>query len=252
MTNRFGEMIREWRSIRRYSQLDLALTAALSSRHLSFLESGRAAPSRDMVLRLADALQMPKAVANQALNAAGFVAIYPALPLAAPALEPVRRAIDIMLANHEPFPAIAIDRGWNVVNVNDAAARLFAAIGARAGDANMIEILLGLAETDVIENWPETAVLSLARLRAEIAHLGGDARLEALARRLADHPRLADAPALDYDQPVIPTTFRLGGARLSVFSTIAQFGSVQDVFASELRIEHMFPADEATRAFFEG
>lgn len=246
----FGAILRDWRMLRRLSQLDLALAAGVSSRHLSFLESGRAAPSRDMILKLASALDMPKPAANEALKAAGFAAAFPALPPHAPDLAPVRKAIAMTLERHAPFPGVAIDRGWNVIDANEPAIALFAPFGPVS---NMIELLVAVAGTGLVENWEETALLSLLRLRAEITHLGGDPALEALAMRLAEHPRLAafEFGAVDFNQAVIPTTLNLGGERLSLFSTIAQFGSVQDVDASEIRIELMYPADAATAAFFE-
>lgn len=231
------------------SQLDLALAAEVSARHVSFLESGRAEPSRAMTLRLAAALDLPKAAANEALNAAGYAAVYPVLAPGAQDLAPVRRAISMTLASHHPFPGIAINRTWDILEANDAARQLFAALGA---GPNMIEFLIFLGNLDIVENWVETAFLALMRLRSEIAHLGGDERLSDLSARLAAHPRLksADISAVDLDQAVIPARLRLGDKRLSVFSTIAMFGSVQEVAASEIRIELMYPADEATAAFF--
>jgi transcriptional regulator with XRE-family HTH domain len=250
MKQEIGAILRDWRQLRRLSQLDLALAAGVSSRHLSFLESGRAAPSRGMVLKLANALGMPKSAANEALKAAGFAAAFPVLPAQAPDLEPVRKAISMTLERHAPFPGVAIDRSWNIVDANEAAIALFAPVGPVS---NMVELLIAVATTGLVENWEETAFLSLLRLRAEISHLGGDAALEALAARLAEHPRLAAAElgAVDFNQAVIPTTLNIGDRRLSLFSTIAQFGSVQDVEASEIRIELMYPADDATATFFE-
>jgi transcriptional regulator with XRE-family HTH domain len=249
MERSFGDVLRDWRQARRMSQLDLALAADVSARHVSFLESGRAEPSRAMTLRLAAALDMPKAAANEALRAAGFAAVYPVLSPGAADLAPVRRAISMTLKAHNPFPGIAINRGWDIIEANDCARELFAALGA---GPNMIEFLIFLGGLDIVENWEETAYLALLRLRSEITHLGGDPRLEDFAARLAAHPRLkgADLSTIDLDQAVIPTVFRLGDTRLSVFSTIAAFGSVQEVAASEIRIELMYPADEATAAFF--
>lgn len=249
MNRTFGDLLREWRGVRRMSQLDLALAAEVSARHVSFLESGRAEPSRAMTLRLAAALDLPKAAANEALKAAGFAAVYPALPPSAPDLAPVRRAISMTLASHQPFPGIAISRTWDILEANETARQLFAALGA---GPNMVEFLIFLGDLDIVENWEETAFLALLRLRSEIAHLGGDERLSDYAARLARHPRLrrADLGAVDLDQAVIPAIFRVGDRRLSVFSTIAMFGSVQDVSASEIRIELMYPADESTADFF--
>lgn len=246
----FGEILREWRQLRRLSQLDLALSAGVSSRHLSFLESGRAAPSRGMILRLAGALHMPKPAANEAMKAAGFAAAFPALAHHSADLAPVRRAISMMLERQAPFPGVALDRGWNIIDANEAAIALFAPMGPVS---NMIELLISIADAGIIENWEETAQLTLIRLKTEIAHLGGDEDLKALASRLAEHPRLAaaDIGAINFNQAFIPTTLRIDDDRLSVFSTIAQFGTVQEIAASEIRIELMFPADEATAAFFE-
>jgi transcriptional regulator with XRE-family HTH domain len=249
MNRTFGDVLRDWRQVRRMSQLDLALAAEVSARHVSFLESGRAEPSRAMTLKLAAALDMPKAAANEALKSAGFAAVYPVLAPNAPDLTPVRRAISMTLSSHHPFPGIAINRTWDLLEANESARQLFAALG---GGPNMIEFLIFLGSLDIVENWEETAFLALMRLRSEIAHLGGEERLQDYAARLAAHPRLknADLSAIDLDQAVIPTVFRLGDKRLSVFSTIAMFGSVQDVAASEIRIELMYPADDGTAAFF--
>ncbi|HBK93099.1 MAG TPA: transcriptional regulator [Parvularcula sp.] len=249
MNRTFGDVLRDWRQVRRMSQLDLALAADVSARHISFLESGRASPSRAMTLKLAAALDMPKVAANEALASAGFAAAYPVFAPDAPDLAPIRRAISMTLMSHHPFPGIAINRTWDVLEANESARQLLAALG---GGPNMIEFLIFLGALDILENWEETAFLALLRLRSEIVLLGGDARLSAYAARLAAHPRLqtADPGAIDLDQAVIPAVFRLGDKRLSVFSTIALFGSVQDVAASEIRIELMYPADDATAAFF--
>lgn len=250
MTMQFGAFLRDWRQMRRLSQLDLALAAGVSSRHLSFLESGKAAPSRGMILRLAAALDMPKPAANDALKAAGYAAAFPSLPHHSPDLEPVRQAISLMLERHAPYPGVALDRYWNVIDANEAAISLISTAGPVA---NMIDLLIAIADTGIVENWEEAALLSLARLRAEIAHLGGDEKLQGCAARLAEHPRLAaaDISSVNFNQAVIPTKLRLGDDRLSLFSTIAQFGSVQEVNASEIRIELMFPADQETATFFE-
>ncbi len=251
MNTAFGNILREWRGKRRFSQLDLSLAAEMSARHLSFLESGRANPSRAMVLKLSDALEMPKAIANQALTAAGYAPVFPSLPPDADALAPVYAAMREMLANHAPLPGFAIDGHWNVIEANGPAAAMFGVFGVD-GATNMVDVLLALAETDLLENWRETAFLALARLNLENMRCGGDPILSSYVGKLAAHPRLADCDDadIDYSQAVIPSVFNLNGQRLSVFSTIAEFGTVQDVAASDVRIELMFPADDATRAFF--
>ena len=251
MTTAFGDILREWRGMRRFSQLELSLQAEISARHVSFLESGRAKPSRAMVVKLADALQMPKETANKAMHAAGFAPVFPQLPVEDAALEPVRTAVSLMLANHDPLPGVAIDRSWDIIGANNAALSLFGAIGI-TGVGNMMDALVAAAESDAIVNWEETALLALARLRAEIIQYGGDHRLERYASQIANHPRLAEADldTVDFGQAVIPTVFNLGGRTLSLFSTIAHFGTVQEVAASDIRIEMMFPADAQSREYF--
>lgn len=251
MPSEFGAILKDWRKVRRFSQLDLSLEAEMSARHLSFLESGRANPSRAMVLRLSDALQLPRPAANQALHAAGFAPVYPSLPEDAPELAPVNQAIDTMLDHHDPYPGVAVDRHWNVVKSNRGAAMLLA-LASPDGTANMMDILMNSAGLDLIENWDEVAMLSLTRLRTEILELGEDEKLSALMHRLAGHDRVKniDMGSIDLNQAVIPTILRVGETRLSLFSTIAQFGSVQDTRAGETKIELMFPMDEETAQFF--
>ena len=251
-TSAFGDMLKEWRSIRRFSQLDLSLEADISARHVSFLESGRARPSREMVIRLAQALDMPKDTANNAMHIAGFAPVFPKLENDAADLAPVHEAVAHMLTGHDPFPAIAIDRHWDVINANTSALTLFAALGVN-GATNMIDALCATGESDVIDNWEETAILALSRLRAEIAQYGGDRVLERYAAQLANHERLAEADLsqVNFDQAVIPSVFNLSGQKLSLFSTIASFSTVQDVSASDIRVEMMFPTDAASRAYFE-
>lgn len=252
MPSQFGAILKDWRKTRRFSQLDLSLEAEMSARHLSFLESGRANPSRAMVLRLSEALQLPRPAANQALNAAGFAPVYPSLSDDAPELAPVNQAIATMLDHHDPFPGYAIDRHWNIVASNQGA-EMIVALAAPGRPANLVDILIATAGLDLLENWEEVAVLTISRLRTEILELGGDDQLTALVRRLGSHERVrtVDMASINLNQAVIPTIFRIGENRLSLFSVIAQFGSVQDTRAGETRIELMFPMDEETAGFFQ-
>jgi transcriptional regulator with XRE-family HTH domain len=251
---KFGDMLKEWRAMRRYSQLDLAMAADMSARHLSFLETGRAQPSRGMVLRLAQALEMPKAVANHALQGAGYAAYFPEMSANAAELEPIHRAIDRMLTRHDPFPGVAVDRHWNIVSANKGGQLLMAMNPPKPGaQPNLIEMLISSHDKPLVENWIEVAALAVVRLRAEIMALGGDPVLQEKADRLSGHVqgRAGTIADLNLNQAVIPTTLRIGDVRLSLFSTIAHFGSVQDVQAGELRIELMFPMDEVTEDWFE-
>jgi len=247
----FGQMLKEWRGIRRFSQLNLALEADMSARHLSFLESGRANPSKAMVLRLSQALEMPKIITNQALNAAGFSAAFPEIALDSPDLAPVRKAVDVLLERHDPFPGATVDRRWNILEAN-AGCQMLIALSGISEAPNLMEILLSAASGGLIENWEEVAYLSLVRLRSEIAEYGGDEKLSELAERIANHERLInlDISGIDLDQAVIPTILNTGDLRLSLFSMVAQFGSVQDVRCGEMRVELMFPSDQVTANWF--
>ena len=158
-----------------------------------------------------------------------------------------------MLENHDPLPGLAMDRHWDIIDANPAALSLFSALEI-TGAGNMIDALGAVADSDIIENWEETALLAIARLRTEIAHLGGDRILERYASQLASHPRLqnVDLGEIDFAQAVIPSVFNLNGQRLSLFTTLAQFGAVQDVVACDIRVELMFPSDNQTRKYFSG
>jgi hypothetical protein len=204
-----------------------------------------------MVLKLSEALEMPKEIANQALNSAGFSPAYPQFSADDAALGPVRDAVRLMLANHDPLPGIVIDRHWDIIDANNSAVMIFQAMGV-TGAGNFLDALGAMGELENFENWAEVALLAIARIRSESAARGGDRILDGYVAKLAAHPRLRnfDAGSVDYSQAVIPSIVNIGGARLSMFSTIAQFGTVQDVIASNIRIELMFPADEATADFF--
>lgn len=251
MASKFGTMVKELRKKRRYSQLELSLLAEMSSRHLSFLESGRSMPSRAMVLKLSNALQLPHIIINQLMKAAEYSPIYSNLSLDSDELEPFNQAISYMLKNHSPFPAIVIDRHWNIVQNNNAAQWLISAVGL-VEKPNLIDLLISSAEMQLIENWQEVALLSLIRLRAEITHVTEDEILSQYTDRLAslDIMQNIDISAMNHNQAIIPIKLNIAGKKLSLFSTIAQFGSIQDINASEMRIELMFPQDKATGDFF--
>lgn len=247
MTNEsFGPALRDWRSRRRMSQLDLGLTANVSARHISFLEGGRSRPSRNMVLRLCDALDIPHGARNPLLAAAGFSPSYAARDPNRKELGPIRSAVDWMLERHAPFPAFAIDRHWTLVDLNIPAERLFTATGIARGDS-----LLTMADNPAIRatiaNLPEVIAHSITRLRTESAHFGGDPILDDAIEKLS----ASLEGNTQYDSGVrpafIPTIFRLGDTTFSFLTTIAQFGTAEDIAVAELKIELMFPADDSTR-----
>lgn len=243
----FGDALRDWRGRRRMSQLDLGLSANVSTRHISFLETGRARPSQSMVLALCEELQVPRADRNRMLAAAGFAPLYRARDWQEEDMAPARAAMEHMLTSHVPYPGLALDRHWRILRLNAPAARLFGLFGIVEGDAMLEKMLNNAALLEAIENLPELALHLAARLRTESAHLGGDTVLadyaDKLDRLTAGETR-PDGPLPAF----VPTRIRLGDTSLSFLSTIAQFGTAEDIALAEIRVELMFPADEVTRA----
>jgi transcriptional regulator with XRE-family HTH domain len=249
-----GNLLREWRQRRRLSQLDLALEADISTRHLSFLETGRAQPSREMVLRLAEQLDVPLRERNALLMAAGYAPVFSERPLADPALQAARRAIALILAGHEPYPALAIDRHWTLVASNRAIQPLLA--GAEPSllqpPVNVLRLSLhpaGLAPR--IANLAEWRTHLLARLRRQI-EVTADPVLETLLRELCDYPVTSDdrpgphGGGLDYGGVAVPLQLLTPHGLLSFLSTTTIFGTPVDITLSELALESFFPADAAT------
>jgi len=252
---RVGDLLRDWRQRRRLSQLDLAGEAEVSARHLSFVETGRSRPSRELVLHLAEHLEVPLRDRNSLLLAAGYAPSYRERSLDTEELEPVRRAIDKILSGHEPFPAMVVDRYWNIVSANGALLSLLGSVvspGLLEQPANALRIALhpdGLAPH--IENLAEYGDHLLARLDRQ-ASVAGSAELRALAAELRSYPGIPTAPATHGDlagRLFALLVLRLEGLpRLTFFSTIATFGTALDVTVAELAIEQFFPADSATTA----
>lgn len=248
-TQTFGELLRDWRRRRRLSQLDLSLSANVSARHLSFLENGRARPSREMVLQLAEELQLPLRERNLLLAAAGFTPAYPRRPLDAPEMGAVREAIDLVLRGHEPYPAIAVDRYWNIVAMNSGALLFARDLPAEllGPPPNVYRITFhprGWASRVV--NYADLAHDMIARLRHDVA-VSGDPELAALLHEVESYGTLPPTPL--HPPPasvVLPVRFRSPLGELSLFTVIATFGTPVDVTVSELAIETFFPADETT------
>lgn len=247
----FGAALKEWRQARRISQLDLGLSAGVSSRHISFLETGRSRPSRGMVLRLCAELDVPRAQRNRMLTAAGLSPAYAERDLSEEDMAPMRAAVEWSLERHDPYPAMAIDRHWRLVKANRSMTGLLAGFGVVEGDSLLEMMTDSPAVRAALENYDEVAQHMLARLRVEAAHFGHDPVLEGAIARFED---IVGAAALSVDgirPAVIPAVYAVGGMRLSLFSTISQFGSAEDIALSELRIEMLFPADEATKVALE-
>jgi len=247
MQNQFGLSLKQWRNQRRMSQLDLGLTADVSARHISFLETGRSRPSRTMVLHLCQQLDVPRAVRNTMLNQAGLAPAYESRTFAHDEMEPIRSAIGWMLERHNPYPAVAIDRHWTIVDLNDAAKMLLGGMGLSEGMSAVQALIDSPALQAAVINLSEVVEHLQQRLRTESAHYGGDEVLDAMERDL----RAIAGEELPQPGGIlpafVPTRYRFGETELSLLSTFAQFGTAEDIALGELRIEMMFPADEATR-----
>ena len=243
-----GDRLRYWRQQRRLSQLDLALDAEMSTRHLSFIETGRASPSREMLLRLAERLEIPLRERNHLLLAAGFAPLYPERGLDAPAMAPARAAIEALLKAHAPFPALAIDRHWQIVLTNEAVAPLLVGVAPHllAGPINALRVSLhpeGMAPR--ILNLAEWRHHLLERLRHQIAETG-DPVLSELLSELMTYPAPDAAPPASDGAIAVPLRLRSDMGDLSFLSTTMIFGTPRDITLSELAIETFLPADAAT------
>jgi transcriptional regulator with XRE-family HTH domain len=251
-----GELLRDWRQRRRMSQLLLAAEADISTRHLSFVESGRALPSREMVMHLAERLDVPLRARNMLLVAAGYAPLFRERPLTDPQLTAAREAVELVLKGHEPYPALAIDRHWTIVTANRALAPLLGAASEAllAPPVNALRLSLhpdGIASS--IVNWHAWRAHVLARLQRQI-DVSADETLAALRDELAGYPTPpgAESPEADsnatLNQIAVPLRLRTPLGVLSFFSTTTVFGTPVDVTLSELAIEAFFPADPQTAA----
>ncbi|QIK76736.1 helix-turn-helix domain-containing protein [Nocardioides piscis] len=238
-----GGLIRQWRQRRRLSQQALSERCGVSTRHLSCLETGKAQPSPDMIGQLSDALAVPLREQRRLYTAAGFVPQTTELPLASPALARVNEALELILAGHEPYPALVIDGGWDLVAANEAAYRLLADVPADLLEPPINVVRLSLDPRGLgskILNLDEWRAGILSRIQHEF-DTTGDARLGAL---LAEHPAPRHHTTPDI---VLTVRFRSGEAELSFLTTTTVFGTPGDVTVAELAIEALYPADAATR-----
>lgn len=248
-----GVLVRDWRIRRRRSQLDLALDVGVSARHLSFVETGRSRPSAELVLALADGLDVPLRERNTLLLAAGYAPRYPARPLDDESMAPVRAVIQRMLDAHDPYPGVVVDRAWNVVLANDAAAAFTEGLPAHlvTPPFNVYRVCLhpeGLARRT--RNFAEWAGYLLHQLQRTIA-LTGDPVLEDLDREVRTYPDVA-AMATPRQSPwdhiplLVPFELESGEHVLSLFTTLTTFGTPRDITVDELAVELFYPADETT------
>ncbi|HEY7251113.1 MAG TPA: helix-turn-helix transcriptional regulator, partial [Methylomirabilota bacterium] len=258
-----GQLIKHWRERRRLSQLSLAVDAEISTRHLSFIETGRAQPSRDMVLLLARALEVPPRGRNDLLTAAGFAPVYRETALDSPEMAEVRRALDFILRQQEPFPGLVIDGHWNLLMANRGASRLMerflepgdaAAVGGRPNAMRLFYHPRGLRP--YIVNWEATAAALIQWLHLDLARGIGDAETRRLLDELLSYP---DVPqkwrTLDLDlapAPFLAVEMRKGNLDVKFFSTLTSLGVPYDITLHELRVECFFPADAASEARLRG
>jgi len=256
----FGRLLKEWRGRRGLSQLGLALAVHTTQRHLSFIESGRATPSREMILRLSVTMDVPLRHQNALLLAAGYAPVWGERDLTAPDMAMVNTALDYMLGQHEPYPALVVDRRWNLLRANRGAVRLTEfLLGPSPADPTGEPVNLAIALMSpeglrpFIANWQEVAHYFLRGVQADAQADGAAETLALLDRLLAlpDVAALAEAPPpAETQAPVLPMLFRQGNQRLSLFTTIATLGTPRDVTLQEVRIECFFPMDGATAGFF--
>jgi transcriptional regulator with XRE-family HTH domain len=250
----FGALLQYWRKAKSLSQLALAMEANVSPRHISFLETGRAGPSRDMVDGLATVLGVPLRERNQLLLAAGFAPIYREARLDAPELGPVRAALDAILRQQEPFPAVVLNRHWDILDMNQSARRFFGMLlGERAGlpPPNVLRLMFDpKALRPLVANWDTVAESLLQRLHREATGGVKDATTLALLSEILGYPdvpsRLRQPNLCVPLVPVVPVCFRHQGIAYDFFSTVTTLGTPQDVTLEELRIECFFPSDRAT------
>ena len=251
----FADQLKSWRARRGLSQLALAGRAEISQRHLSFLELGRAAPSREMVDRLAGALDLPLRQHNALLLAAGFAPEWRQRDLAAPDLADVTRALDYILAQQEPYPAVVVDRHWNLLKSNGGAARLVEFLAGPIAPGAAVNLADALVAPDVLRpylvNWTQVVRHFIRTVEAD-ARADGLAETAALLDRLMAYrgvrTALSQVSSSADGGPVLAMHFQKYGTALRLFTTIATLGTPQDVTLQELRIESFFPMDEATAA----
>jgi transcriptional regulator with XRE-family HTH domain len=248
-----GELLRQWRELRRLSQLDFSIQADISTRHLSFVETGRSKPSRDMVLHLAQELEVPLRERNHLLLAAGFAPVYSEAALYSPQMTAVRAAVRQVLTGHLPYPAAVVDRGWNLVEANAGAGLFTEGLPPHllAPPMNVLRASLhpeGMAPR--IVNLAEWRSHLLGRLRRQVA-LTADADVAALLKELEGYPGDEQEPEFEVSVPgeiAAALRFRHGDGELAFFSTVTTFGTPLDITVAELTIEAFYPADEATAA----
>jgi transcriptional regulator with XRE-family HTH domain len=251
-----GTLLQYWRRVRNLSQLALAQEAGTSSRHVCFLETGRSKPSREMVLRLADTLAVPLRERNALLLAAGFAPMYHESGLDDRELAPIRAAIDAILKQQEPYPAVVMNRRWDILTTNDAATRFFGLLLDRRAPTSAGNVLRLMFDPEglrpCVENWEAVAQSLVRRVHREAVGGALDDQVRALLAEVLRYPGVPTSwrvPDLGRPLvPVVPVSFRQGAQTFHYFSAVTVLGTAQDVTLQEMRIECFFPLDESTAA----
>jgi transcriptional regulator with XRE-family HTH domain len=259
MKSKFGSILSEWRSVRQTSQLDLAVATGISQRHISFVESGRAQPSRGMIMKLSAGLDLPLRTRNELLLAAGYAPAYRERSLNLAEMKPMKDALDRILNHHQPYPALVTDAAWNIVMQNAAALRIISRgikgssvqQSRTGGTINFMRLMFaanGLRPK--ILNWNQVSSMLMNRLRREARTYPGSPS-EALFREFSADAELSTRASMSDEErdPVLPLELQVTGARLRLFTMFTTFGTSQDITLQELRIDLSFPADEPTRRY---
>jgi transcriptional regulator with XRE-family HTH domain len=252
----FGQSLKQWRQQRKVSQLELSLVADVSTKHISFLETGKSQPSREMVLHLSEALDIPLAERNFLLKQSGFTEVYPQCSLNTQNMEPVYKALELMLENHNPFPAMVLDWDWNILMTNAAQQKLTSLVCSNPGfpdTENLMELIFHpYGFRPFITNWEVVAFHLLQRLKKENSL--SQNRHADLINRLLSFPGIPSTWSFESSAesalPVLTINLTVGDLSLSLFSTLTTFGTPIDVTVQEMTIEQYFPSDETTREFF--
>jgi transcriptional regulator with XRE-family HTH domain len=253
--NELGDLLKQWRGARGRSQLDISVDTGISQRQISFIESGRSVPSRPTLLGIAQALEIPLRERNALLLAAGYAPLYSDEAWNSDEMKSVSKALERMIAQHEPYPAIVMDRYWNVLRTNDAAPRFFNCfidLSARPAPRNLLHLMFDpQGMRPFVADWATLARSLLQRVHREAVGHSVDQKTKDLLAELAAYPEVQSdwtAPESSSALPVIPLSFIKDGAVMSYFSLVTTVGTPQTIAAQELRIECMYPADEATEA----
>lgn len=256
--NGFGAQLKYWRKNNKLSQLELSLIANISSKHISFLETERANPSRSMIITLADALNIPLHHRNHLFSASGYLPTYSQMNLEQPEMHAVKNALTIMLNNHNPYPALVLDWDWNILMANNTQQKLSLLVAKQQPNFpqtnNLLELIFDPnAYRPFIKNWQQVALILLTRIKKEkMLHQDRRSSLLESIIKYPDLPKTQEGYLEEHNsQPMLQLTLAIGETELNLFSTIASFGTAIDITMQELMIEQYFPADDASKIFFE-